>query len=795
MKALHSILIYTILTLNAICVLSGVATAQTMMTLSLEVNRQTLYSIDKGENAGELTLTVEGYPEDLLSQLESQFNEHLVAIKVIDRTPARMQLTMIIFPVVFEFSHLRRVQPQQIQISLIFDNTSQSKMVSTIPPLPVWEMLEDGTIILPPAEYQKVAGPEGVAKEFRNALSFFELGAYSTARNKLQELLKSGNGELWQESLTLLGETMFNEAFYSGSSMYDARRALGIAEQESKQDIWRSRALLLLSWAHTFSGDLKNGAIYFERGAKTYPILKPYFVLGRLQVAVSRDEIDLARELVREVKQVKNLPEEAITKLCFSEVLLVLRSGDVAKANKLADSCMKQFDRAGVLDVGQLLAVAEARLLAYRYGEAKDMLNRVMRDFADHPKAALAAMRLGDALFFENRWTEAQGAYELCVQRWPGSSYARLAEIKGKELAKRQERVLNPMKVYTELDMHHEPEPVGRESKLRLMWYYDEDGVYDQAYIYLVEVVRRYNGMKYWPFQRDRLSRIVSKAYEYLAENEDHLNIIKLYQAKEDFPLNQRALDRVSVLVANAYAALGKFQLAVDAYLEALANKERTPEGERNLLVGLTQAYMAEGDLYRAEKTQEYFGNRFNKPEDERVHNLLMGEILEARGDMEESLKTYERVIEATTDPAERRRLSFKIGRVFYRQQRFEKATLALAPALEHFLDPNLIIDPDVIPETVRNAMFFLADSYYRVRMFRESSDVYLRIISLFPKDSRVPIAHYYAAEGLVMSDRKELAMKEYDTLKNMDDPFWQEVGSLKAAISEWFVKHDLLDY
>ncbi|RJO65991.1 MAG: hypothetical protein C4523_14430 [Myxococcales bacterium] len=761
-------------------------------TLTVAISRSTSYSVEKGSNAGEVILIMENYPADAISQLEKQFGEHLVAMQVLEMKPDTLRLKLIILPVAFELAVKRRLSPQALVIEFFPPLATETGASATVPPTPMWEMLTDGTAVLPLDPYGVVKGEGEAYAQYISLVNLYRIGALDAALTQLKEALRQSDGAFWREYLLLAGETLFDLARLHGRSATDALRALLAAEPEQTDPAFKARVILLVGYANLLLGNLDDASQTFARGLSAHPEAALYFLLGQLQATIERGDRRSADQIAKVVGQASDLPEAVRAKLCVVEVMWTLREGGVKQANALADQCLTRHDQGQALGLGQLLAVAEARLLSHRFGEAKDLLQRVVRDFPDHAKAPMAAMRLGDALYHEQRWTESEAAYELTVLRWPDTPFAKLAAMRRAEVEAQVSARQSPAGAYLEEDLHLAPEPVDREAKLRLMWLFEALSAYDTAYLYLVDLFRRYDGLRYWTFQRDRLSAIVMNAFKDYERRGEPLEIIRLYQAKDPLPLSPDVQDRITIMAADAYLALGKGQEAVRVYQEALARPSRTYGGERQILLDLTLAYLAQNDIYRAEKTQEFFISRYAGDEDQASHYLMLAEIDEAKGEFGMSMAVLEKALKYVRDPAQAQKIALRIGRIAYKQKNYEKTVERFSPVLMHILDRKVIIDPSIIPDEVRNAAYGYADSLCQLGRYAACLDAYERANILFPADSRRPIAQYFSAVCLLKLGRKAEAMLAFDALTQSNDPFWQEVGRMRSITVDWIAKHEL---
>jgi len=787
------IAVITIILMTGFCRISH-AEKEAVATIKIDVSRLTVYTIKDGASNGEMILELKAsYPTDIVQQLENQFGKHFVALEVIERSPLRIKLNLIILPVGFTFTHSRQMNPQQISINIFAPTPKKGgHLVPEMPPLPFWEMLTEGTVILPESDFRRIEGTSQAHESYFNAIRLYEIGAYDASLIRIRQNLRATDGKLWTENMVLLGEVLFKKASLENKGMTEARKALLVANEETKDPYWKSRTLLMMSYASYFDGLSKDAKKSLYQGLAQFKDLEEYFLLGLLQLAIKEyDEAEVV-SIGQQLSKIKTLGESAKRKVCFSNVLMQVVHGKVFDANKLADVCLKQIDPTIPLGVGQRLILAETRILSYRYTEAKQILERIERDYPDHPQISLVGLRLADILCYEQRYDKCAVSYKEVARRWPGSRFARVAELKGSELVSHQTGKGSPIRMYLELNLHQEPEPVGREVKLAMLWNYENIRRYDMAYLYLVEIVRRYEGFQYWPFAAARFTNIVLNAYRDLEADGDYLAMINLYQAKTPFPLEHSALDEVAKMVAHAYSTTGRVKGGIKVYLDALNRKGRPVDGERELLMGLTEAYLETGDLYRASKTQDYFRSRFQTPEDSRDYYFMLGEIEQSRGNMDKALEAFSKAMALVGTSTEKRMLGLKIGRVFYFQNRFDNAVEAYQPALAYFLDEDIIIDRKVIPMKVRNSIYFLADSQLQLGKWTDAIKTYKRTLVLFPNDSRREISLYMIAKCFVKLDRVSDAVAIYQQLAKSKNKFWKQVGDLKMTTAKWQSIHDL---
>lgn len=789
-----NILVTTIILMAVFCQYAEAENDKKVATIVLDVSRLTQYTIQEGASNGELVLDLKAaYPEDIVKQLDSQKNNNFTNFDVLERSPLHIKFNLYILPVGFKFTHSRQMNPQQILINIFAPTPKKGgNLVPEIPPLPFWEMLTEGSVILPESDFRRIEGTSLAHESYFNAVRLYEIGTYDAALIRIRKNLKDMDSKLWTENLILLAEVLFKKAKFENLSMTEARKALLVASEETEDPYWKSRMLLMMSYASYFEGLMVDADKTFKQGIAQFPELKDYFLLGLLQIALKDYDKNSIETINKELLKSKKLGEEAKRKVCFSDVLMQVVKGDVFKANKSVDNCLKQIDPTIPLSANQSLIAAEARLLSYRYSEAKQILGRIERDYPDFPQISLVGLRFADILCYEHKYEECSNNYKEVARRWPKTRFARIADLRGRELESHRTGKGNPIKMYLELNLHQEPEPVPREVKLSLLWNYESIDRNDMAYLYLVEIIRRYNGDRYWPFAAGRFTKVVLNAYKDLEANGDYLSMINLYQANTPFPLGHETLDEIAKMVAHAYLITGRIDGGIQVFLDALNRKNRPVEGERELIMGLTEAYLEKGDYFRASKTQDYFRSRFKTPEDNRDYYFMLGEIEQSQGNMDAALDAFSKAMALADNSTEKRSLGLKIGRVFYFQEKYQNAVDAYQPALAYFLDDSLIIDRNVIPLKVVNSMYFLADSQLQLGRYEDSLKTYNRILKLFPNDSRREIAIYMMAKCLYNLGKIQQAVAMYEYLAKSENDFWKDVGTLKTTIAQWQVLHDL---
>lgn len=761
-------------------------------TLTLNVNRDTLYSIKKGVTTGELLLELERYPANVIQQLENQIGEHLVAVKVASRRGDRLSLVLVIKPVIFGFSHGRQISPHRIVLDIL-PTSAQSGLgnVPSLPPLPMWEALRLGNVLLPVPDYQAVEGEGASHQAFISAVRLYEMGAHEAALKRLTENLKVAGDPLWDMNLVLYADTAFLTVLGGDGDAERAMRTLMVAEREARQPFFKGRSALMIAHLHLLRDLPRDAAEVLARAARQYPDMLDYIQLAQIQTAINSGDRESARRIL-DVLAVRRDNEAPIRlQACFFDMLLVTREARITEANEILDRCLAMVADRSHLVPEQLLAAAETRLLGYRFGEAKSLLDMIQRHYPDHPRVPLAALRAADVLEQERRHAGAIDAYDEVARRWPATPFGRLASLRAAELTRFKLREANVTEIWSSLDLHHEDDLVSREARMRLMWLYEAMGRYPLAYSYLVELVRRYRGLDYWPFAPARFRELTLATYRQLDREGDPLSIINQYSAEVPLPLDHEALDEIATLAAKSYAAFGHWRESVRVFLAALDRPNRPIDGERELLTGLTRAYIATGDYFRAEKTQQYFYSRFTGNQDRRDYHYLQGEIEQLRGNLDGAVEGYRAALGFETSAPERRLLLLKIGRVRYLQKRYAEAIEPLTSALELHLDPNVMIEAHIVPRAARNGVFFLADSLTREQRWQEALDVWLRAVILFPDDERAPIARYYAAHCLNRLGRTREALPHYEALGEQGE-FWGQVGALNKDITEWFLKHDL---
>jgi tetratricopeptide (TPR) repeat protein len=763
-----------------------------LATFTLDVSRETVYTVKKGGTAGELLLDLENPPSSILDQLEKQVGEHLVAVKVADRDANRLVVKLILKPVIFEFSHGRQIDPHRIIVDILPANAQSglSNAPST-PPLPMWEMSADGSFTLPDPNYEAVSGEGDSYQAFMSAVRLYGIGAYEAAIKRLTENLKVASDPMWNLNLVLYADVLFQVLRSGEGDAERVRRTLMVAEREAHASFFKARSALMIGYTFWMEGNAKEAAATFTRVATQYPELADAVLLGQLQIALdSRDQAN-ADNLVNVLKTRPDLSEHSRRKVCFAGVMLTLNKARILEANEAADRCLAAADPDEPLIPEHLLIVAESRLLGYRWADAKRLMESVVRNYPDHQLAPLAAMRATDVLDYERKHDPAILAYEAVYRRWPLSPYGRLAMLRADELERFKVRDPNVTETWTSLDLHHEDDMIARQARLRLMWLYDEMGRHQIAYGYLVELVRRFNGKRYWAFAERRFTELVLNAYRELDREGDFLSVINQYSAEIDLPLDDESLDEISTLAAKAYAGMGYWKDSIRILLKALDRPGRPIEGERELLMSLTRAYIATGDFYRAEKTQQYFHSRFSTESDSRDYYYMQGEIAELRNDMDSALEAYNMALTFETSVPRRRQLGLKIGRTLYLKKDYPGAIEALSAALERYLDPNVVFEGRVVPRSVKNALYFLADSLTRQQLWQDALTVWQRTVALFPDDDRTPIAHYYSARCLLKLGQPTEAVGHYEAMAEAGD-FWGTLGALNKDIAQWFLKHDM---
>ncbi len=762
-------------------------------TITIQIERRSHYTLTPGENTSELVLSMKQYPADLVEQLKSQFNDNFVAVKVTYQDEQQIAVKLILIPKDFRYSHLRKVSPQQLVI-VISPPTSDDEQASRkeeIPVLPMWEMLEDSTILLPYMNYAEAVDATTGDTAYLNAIKLFNIAADDAALQLIDKSLATEKGELRQYFQMMKGDILFKHAVSNPAHIEKARRQLASLDQDDTDEFIRSRARLMLGYCALLSKLPRQAMRVFDEGLNERRQHKAFFMMGLLEVALKQDRYADAQKLITALSRMENLPEPLLSKLCFAGMILLSRRGEVRFANDAADRCAAGSENTR-FSADQMMALAETRLLSNRFGEAKALLRQVINDYPNHAKLPLAEMRLGDVLVYERRFEEARQQYESVINRHPLGAFTRLAGLKITELDEQREGRPFPELQYKALDLHHEPEPVDRESKLRLMWAMDTAGRNAEAYNYLVDLIRRYQGMRYWAFQPRRFSQIVMRVYDAYKKAGDNLSLISLYQSHMEFPLMEEDRDRIAMMVADAYGAIEHQEEAVKVYLEALERRGREVQGERDILLSLTNSYILMDDAYRAAKTQEYFNSKFKEMEDHRVYHMMMGEIEQMRGNDAASISHYEKAMDYIIDPVEKRHLSLIIARVIYQQKQYKRAITILSPVLNLLLDENVIVERKPISYDVRNAIFNLADCYYMLGNYEQALRVYRRATLLFPEDSRVPIAYYFAAKSSEKLGSIDEAVDFYNKIAAMPDASWKQIGEMQAQTLSWIQKHNL---
>ncbi len=764
-----------------------------LATIGIDVKRDTRYTIDSGQNASELMLNIRDYPPNILNQLQKQFSAHFVACKVVEKTDDRISLRLIVLPGDFRMEHRRLISPQRIEIRILPPKIRKKKGLPGFPLLPLWEMLVSDTLVIPELDYDSVPGEGEEHAALLSAARLFQIGAYEAAAKRIDQAMEMKAPEYTREFKMMQAEIWLNLSLLDPSHVAKAREALFEIRQEATQKPWKGRAELLAAYTYVLSGEREKAREAFQQGAAEYESLADYFLLGLLQNLIEEHELDEASRLIGRLESVRGLSPKAYAKLCFSKVAVLARRPDLQEANHMADICVQRYDKERQLNVADLLVLAETRMLHNRFGEAKEALQRVIRDYFDNPKAAMAVMREGDIFYAEHRYREAMEAYGDVAKRWPDSPYARIAELKNQFIL-RKDSDGKPLIMNSDIDIHNEPAPVSREAKLRVMWHYADRKEYVLANVYLTEIIRRDEGLRYWPYAPEAFRAIVMGTYDAFAEVKDNLEIVALYQSGTPYPFDLPDRDRIAHMVGRAYRDLKYPAEAARVYQKSLGDRGRSADGERRLLVELGHTYLEMDDIYRAEKTLEYFSELFTDEQADLLRYRIMGRIKQKQGKTRESLVAFEKAMRLTKDPRERQKLGLEVGVALYHQKKYAKVAEILALALEPFLNDKVMVNGDVVPAEVRDALFYLADSQFTIKDYKNSRKTYLRAASLFPNDDRHPIANFYAAQCALEIGLRDEAIAAFEIMAGGQNEYWKKIGQLQLDTLNWYKKHDLLE-
>ncbi len=795
MKSYKAITICMTLFLALLFVLPEQALAQKVLdfdkltTIELKVNSKTRYRIYYGSNKGELIIDVKRPPRNIKKQLASYLGQNLISIRQLSKSAGRYKAKLVISPRDFAFKHRRAASPQRIIIEIGYKleaGESRESRKPLYPLVPFWEAVIDNTPLMPDHDFTvlKPGIDKLDRKNYLQAVEFSDMGAYGSAMRKIRDNLVVSNGPLWVENLTLLGDVYFKQA-YRDNNWDTALRSVLAAEQENLERGAKIRMFMEQAYIANNRGTYSEAQKTFTAGAAEWRRLRTYFEIGLLENYLYQKRLERAEDLAKSLMKRTGLPVAAERKICFARATIQAMRGKIRKAGRMVDRCIKTVEQ-DEPSVAQYLMAAEVKFVSEQLGEAKNYYKKVIGLYPSHWHSSLALLRLGDLYAYENKFEEAVEAYRLVGMNWPASPYATLAGMRLKEYVARQAGDLNPMEVYEKMDLVGAESMLERDAKLRLMWHYHKNGQNEKAFAIMVDLYRRFDLAQYWVFQPKRLSAIVLDTYRNAFGKEDYQNIIKKHNAGYRFPLSKIDQEMISYWSAESFRYGLQDKEAVKVYLKELERKGHSPQGERRLLLGLTQAYISTGDHYRARMTQDYFVTRFKDTEDQRQHLLAMAEINKLSGAFKASLDSYSKALELTDKNYEKVEISCNMGRIYYRMKRYEQATEIYVQALAEYFDKNVEIEPELIPECVRHGFFMLADSQYQLNRLEDAQATYRRALKLFPYDSRRPVALYYDGEICAQAGRVKEAAKIFEELAQVEDEAWSRIGKLKVETAGW---------
>jgi|GEM_PF-2858341 len=758
-------------------------------TFSLDVQSKSRYRIDYGPNSGELILEVKYPTAELISQINEYIGENLIAVKVLNDSETQVKVKLVISPSSFAFRHRRTLDPHRIIITIGYDlrdgSSAKSKM-PMYPLVPFWEAIIDNTPVMPDFNFKSISAtiPQITAKDYLNAVDLKDMGAYENAIGKIRYNLLESSGPLWIENLVLLADIQFQAAL-ENEKWDDALRSVLTAEQENLNLEQRIRMLLERGYVSNNRGMYDEAQKYFTAGATEWRRLRTWFELGLLENYLFQKKWDRAEDLSKSLLKRRGLSTAAERKICFARVTLLAVGGKTREAARQVDECMNtvENDRPSA---GQYLMAGEIKYLAEELGDAREYYGKVTSLYSSFWQSALALLRQGDLAAFQGRSEESVQAYRRVGLDWPDSPLARLADLRIAEYISRQSEEENPMATYEQLDLVGTPEILERDAKLRLMWNYHYIGDYEKAFAYLNELYSRFNLERYWIFQPDRFSAVVMDTYRTAFSKEAYDYIIKQQIDGNRFPLSKTDQEMISFWTAEALRYGLHARDAIKVYLKELERQGHSPEGERRLLMGLTNAYLSTGDHFRARMTQDYFIARYQSTVDQLAHLLAMAEIDRLAGNLKASIASYEQALALCDDERRKLEIGSNLGQIYYRLERYEDVVTLLADNLAVYMSPNIETDAEIIPDFVSHGLFYLADSYFKTGKFPEAQLAYRRAIVLFPDDSRIPVALYYDGEISAMLGDVKGAVKRFEELATSKDDSWSRIGKLKAETIGW---------
>lgn len=758
-------------------------------TFNLDVQSKSRYRADYGPNRGELILEVKYPPAELLPQINQYIGENLIAVKVLNETETLLKVKLVISPSNFAFRHRRTLEPHRIVITIGYDlrDGSSIKSKQAIYPLvPFWEAIIDNTPVLPDFNFKNIPAniPQITAKDYLNAVDLKDMGAYSNAIGKIRTNLLESSGPLWVENLVLLADIQFNAAL-ENEKWDDALRAVLSAEQENLNTDQRIRMLLERAYVSNNRGMYEEAYNYFNAGATEWRRLRTWFELGLLENHLLQKKWNKAEDLAKNMLKRRGLTAAAERKICFARVTVMAVNGKIRDAAHLVDDCINTIENDRP-SAAQYLMAGEIKYLAEELGDAREYYGKVTSLYSSFWQSALALLRQGDLAAYQGRNEESVQAYRRVIMDWPESPMAKLAELRISEYISRQSEEENPMLAYEQIDLVGAPEILERDAKLRLMWHYHYNGNYIKAFAYLNELYNRFNLERYWVFQPDRFSAVVMDTYRTAFSKEEYDYIIKQQVDGIRFPLSKTDQEMLSFWAAESLRYGLRARDAIKVYLKELERQGHSPEGERRLLMGLTNAYLSTGDHFRARMTQDFFFARYHSTTDQLDHLLAMAEIERQAGNLKASIASYEQALTLCSDERQKLEIGSNLGQIYYRLERYEDVVKLLSDNLAVYLSPSIETEAEIIPEFVSHGLFYLADSFFKTGKYNEAQLAYRRALLLFPDDSRVPVALYYDAEISAMQGDIKSAVKRFEELAASKDESWSRIGKLKAETIGW---------
>lgn len=765
-------------------------TSDTQDRVTIEVSPESEYLLRPGLAGGELLLKLSHYPANLLEQIKAQFSAHLVAARLVDKTDDEIIVALYINPPSFKYSHsFTAEKPATLRIVFLPEAVDVAPNgLANVPLWPVWEALGDNALLLPPEAYRAVQDKSAAYDDYLENLHLVEIGAYEAAVKRMKESLLKGEGALWGATLVLYGEALWNLSEQGGDPL-SVIKALAPAEREAPSNALKARALLMLGMANARAGLFSLAMRSLKQGAELFPELTSYFELAQLQTALALHDMTEAQRAILKLEHQSDLTLPMQAKLCLAKALYLGRQARLVAANEQVDSCMTGV-MTGVFTAEQILAIGELRALSMRFSEAKDAYSRVLREHPDFRLASLAALRLGDVAYAERKWEEAVRAYVGCSRGWPKSPYARLAEFKAQET---QSAVAGaPTDPYTNIDILHEAWPIGREVLLKRMFNAASYGQTEEAFRLYRELLRRYDGIYYWSFAADRLSRIVMAQFDERMLAKDYLGVIDFYNRLGDFPLSPDKVQPVVMGAAAAYNALEHPEEASKVLKRALNRPGRPLPDERSILVQLAETYLLAKDYANAETTMTYFRSRFETANDQATFYMVKSSIEMAQNRPESAAGQLYFAMQASPDTTTQRTLALKIGLLAFSQKNYPDAERYLRQGLGQLLDESYMPSVQQISPDERLGLSYLTDAACAEKDYDACLVLSRRQLTLLPDERMANFTRYQAAQAALKAGYPATALAYLDALKKTEDAFWKHVGELRLEIATWYEKHNL---